>query len=167
MAGSAAFKRVAGAVAGFLKQGVTPRKLAAAMAFGVFLGLFPLPGTTTAMCAVFAAVFRLNHAAIQFFNWLVYPVQLLLVVPWFFAGNALFGPAQETLRDAEIRSAMDSGAFNLAGTMGSLTFNAILAWAAVCLVPALLLFFALVPILTRFPRRAPASLPAEPGQSAG
>ena len=43
-----------------LRQGVTPEKIAAAIAIGCVLGVFPMLGTTTALCAAAAALLRLN-----------------------------------------------------------------------------------------------------------
>jgi hypothetical protein len=43
------------------------------------------------LCAIAALVLRLNLPAIQTVNYLVYPLQLVLLVPFYGAGNWLFG----------------------------------------------------------------------------
>jgi uncharacterized protein (DUF2062 family) len=73
-----------------LKQGVTPHKLAQSVAFGVVLGLVPVIGITTTLCLLSAAIFKLNHVAIQTVNYLVYPVQIALIIPFLRMGEWLF-----------------------------------------------------------------------------
>jgi uncharacterized protein (DUF2062 family) len=56
-----------------LRQGVSPEKIALSVALGVTLGVFPLLGSTTALCALAAFTMQLNLAAIQLVNYFVYP----------------------------------------------------------------------------------------------
>src|SRR5689334_8714201 len=73
-----------------LRQGVTPEKLALSLALGVVLGLFPVLGTTTALCAIAALALRLNFPAIQLVNYIVYPAQIALLIPFFRLGEWIF-----------------------------------------------------------------------------
>jgi len=73
-----------------LSQGMTPRKLALTCALGVVLGLFPVFGTTTLLCFAFAILFRLNIPIIQLVNYLLAPLQLLLIMPFIKIGTYLF-----------------------------------------------------------------------------
>lgn len=66
---------------GFLKQGMTPNKLALSVSLGFVFGLFPVVGITTILCLIIALVFKLNVAAIQLINYFVYPLQLLFIIP--------------------------------------------------------------------------------------
>jgi hypothetical protein len=76
---------------GFLRQGITPRKLALTCALGVVLGLFPVFGTTTLLCLGAAIVWRLNIPLIQLVNYVTAPIQLLMIVPFIKMGATLFG----------------------------------------------------------------------------
>lgn len=78
-------------VLNFLKQGMTPHKLALSMALGFVLGLFPVVGITTLLCAVAAFILRINMAAIQLVNYLVYPVQLIALIPLIKLGAVVVG----------------------------------------------------------------------------
>ncbi len=73
-----------------LKQGITPHKVALAVALGALLGMAPLLGTTIVSCTVAALALRLNLVLIQIVNNLVYPLQLLLLIPFVQAGQWLF-----------------------------------------------------------------------------
>ena len=75
---------------GLLVQGITPHKVALTVALGVVLGVTPVLGTTIASCTLVALVFRLNLPLIQLANNLVYPLQLLLLIPFVQAGQWLF-----------------------------------------------------------------------------
>lgn len=74
----------------FLKQGMSPKKLALTVAIGALLGIFPVIGTTTILCTIVALVFRLNMAVIQLVNYVVYPLQLILFLPLIRIGVYVF-----------------------------------------------------------------------------
>ena len=63
-----------------LQQGLSPRLLALSLAVGLIVGIFPVLGTTTVLCTLVAAVFRLNQIAVQTAHFLMTPVQLLLII---------------------------------------------------------------------------------------
>lgn len=73
-----------------LLTGLNPGKLAQSFAIGTCLGLMPFPGTTLT-CTAAAILFRLNFGAIQLINYMVAPLQLILIYPLFKAGAALTG----------------------------------------------------------------------------
>ena len=73
-------ERVVALVMAQLMQGATPQKIALSIALGLSLGIIPILGVTTMLCAVAAIRFRLNQPVIQLVNWLVYPLQLGLML---------------------------------------------------------------------------------------
>lgn len=74
-----------------LKQGITPEKIAFTIALGVLLSVFPILGATTLLCALAAILFRLNQPVIQLINYLAYPLQIILLIPFYRAGEHLLG----------------------------------------------------------------------------
>ncbi len=62
-------RRVVAPIVALLTQEITPEKLALSLAFGIVLGIFPVLGSTTVLCAAAALVFGLNLPAIQLVNW--------------------------------------------------------------------------------------------------
>ncbi len=74
----------------FLKQGITPAKLALAVTLGLALGTFPVLGSTILLCTVFGFALRLNIPAIQLINGFVYPLQLAFYIPFFHIGAWFF-----------------------------------------------------------------------------
>lgn len=77
-------------IAQALYQGLTPRKLALTCAFGIVLGIFPVFGITTLLCFAAAFLFRLNIPVIQLVNYLVAPLQLILIIPFIRIGIYAF-----------------------------------------------------------------------------
>ena len=86
-------KRVVQPILALLTQGITPEKIAMSVVFGVALGIFPVLGSTTLLCALAAVVFGLNLPATQIVNYFVYPLQLLLIVPFMRLGARIFSGA--------------------------------------------------------------------------
>jgi len=84
-------RRVVAPVVAQLRQGITPQKVALTLALGGVLGIFPILGATTLLCGVAGVWLRLNQPLIQLVNYLVYPVQILLLIPFYRAGERLFG----------------------------------------------------------------------------
>jgi hypothetical protein len=84
-------RRVVAPIVAQLKQGITPQKIALTLALGGVLGIFPILGATTLLCAVVGIWLRLNQPIIQLVNYLVYPLQIALLIPFYRAGERLFG----------------------------------------------------------------------------
>ncbi|MBW4053825.1 MAG: DUF2062 domain-containing protein [Proteobacteria bacterium] len=73
-----------------LTCGLTPQKSALTLCVGFAIGVMPLLWGTTLICIVVAYIFKLNHVALQSVNYLFYPLQLVLLVPFFTLGARLF-----------------------------------------------------------------------------
>ena len=58
-------RRVRDPIMAQLKQGTTPEKIALTIGLGVALGVFPILGSTTALCLAAAALLKLNQPVIQ------------------------------------------------------------------------------------------------------
>ena len=83
-------RRIVAPIVAQLKQGITPEKIALTLALGVVIGLFPIIGATTFLCAMAAWRLKLNQPIIQLTNYLLYPLHLLLLLPFYRAGETLF-----------------------------------------------------------------------------
>ncbi|NCD40607.1 MAG: DUF2062 domain-containing protein [Bacteroidia bacterium] len=133
----------------FLKQGIEPKQLALTIAIGATIGISPLYGLTTIICALIALTFKMNLAAIQLANYMVYPLQLLLIIPNIRAGEWLFRSTPIPLSIEGIQNL-----FSESWTKGLLTFGkSILTGSAFWLLYALPLgagiFFILLPQLKK------------------
>ncbi|OGR33871.1 MAG: hypothetical protein A2091_13180 [Desulfuromonadales bacterium GWD2_61_12] len=69
--------------------GASPSRIAAALALGSTIGLAPVLWGATLTCLFAARLLRWPVLPLQSGNFLVYPLQLLLLVPFFRGGQAL------------------------------------------------------------------------------
>ncbi len=145
-----------------LVQGVTPGQLALALALGLVIGSLPVLGVSSLLCAVVAVIFRLNQPAIQVANYLAYPVQLALFVPFFKAGAHLYSAPKLALSFAQLEAELSA---DLAGTMSryaTANLHAFTAWALVAPLGVALMFFALRFVLVRVRVPGAGAPPANP-----
>lgn len=74
-----------------LTQGMSAEKVALTLTLGLTLGIFPILGSTTLLNAFAAWLLKLNQPVIQAVTILVFPLQCLLLIPFYRTGEALFG----------------------------------------------------------------------------
>lgn len=128
--------------AALLAAGLSPRELALTLALGAVLGTLPLLWGTTLLCAGAAVVFRLNQGAIQVVNYLVYPLQVMLLVPYYRLGGLLFPDAAGPPRGASAPSAHIADA-------GAATLKAVCAWALTAPVAVFAVYVVSLALLRR------------------
>jgi uncharacterized protein (DUF2062 family) len=124
------YRRLARPVVDLLRQGVTPEKIALSLALGVALGVFPVLGSTTALCALAALVLRLNLPAIQIVNYFVYPLQIALLIPFFRLGEKLFRAPHLPLSVSQIYAMIHANMWSAIRSLWTTTWHAIIVWCA-------------------------------------
>lgn len=134
---------------GFLKQGVSPEKLALTVAFGAIWGTFPVLGTNTIICIGTATVFRLNHAAIQLVNYGMYPIQLVLIVPFIKLGIWITGQDSLKYTFDEIWEIMKANQWRAFQTLGEIIWSGVLGWLIFAVPVFVILKLSLTPFFRR------------------
>jgi len=150
----------------WLRQGISPRRLALTLSLGFAVGCIPVVGIPTVLCAALALTLRLNLPAIQMANYAAMPLQLALIVPFVRLGRWIVPPhggAAPIGLAFDPRALMHLPALNLAThlatSIGDLAGKALLAWLLVAIPAVALMTFALTHML----RRIPALKAAEAG----
>jgi|SRR5205807_1253342 len=133
-----------------LRQGITPEKLAASVAFGVTLGIFPVLGSTTLLCALAGLVVGLNQPAIQSVNYVVYPLQLALLIPFYRLGERLFHAPKLLISREGVERLVHSGVLNAIHVLWDTTMRAIVAWGLVAPCVAGGIYVLALPIFRRW-----------------
>jgi len=146
-------RRVARPIVELLRQGVTPEKMALSLALGAALGVFPVLGTTTALCALAAFIWRLNLPAIQIVNYFVYPWQIALLIPFFRAGEKLFGAPHLPLSLAQILTVVHASFWSATRFLWTTIWHAAVAWCLIAPMFVALAYLILVALLRRIARR--------------
>jgi tetratricopeptide (TPR) repeat protein len=112
----------------FIQQGLMPEKLALCVSLGLVIGIFPVLGSTTILCAAAAFFFRLNQPAMQSVNYLAYPLQLALLIPWYRLGEHLFRVKPLGLSAADVKAIFARGIPYAVHTLWDVTIHAVAAW---------------------------------------
>jgi uncharacterized protein (DUF2062 family) len=146
-----------------LRQGVTPGQMALSLAVGTTLGIIPVLGTTTLLCTVASVAFRLNLVAIQIINWLVYPLQIALLVPFFRAGEWLFGRPPLGLTPSQVVAMFKADFWGSIRDLWDTTWHAVVVWLILGIPLTVALHFILrVALRSLAQRRVQSSAPASP-----
>lgn len=132
-----------------LRQGATPEGLAASVSTGAAVAVLPLLGTTTALCALAGKVFRLNHVALQLTNYLLYPAQIALLVPFVRLGEWLTGAEAMPLSPSTVVAEFTAGPGAFLARFAWTGARGVLAWALVAPLAGWLLNRSLRPAFRR------------------
>lgn len=136
-----------------LSQPLSPEQFSLAVAAGVICGIFPVLGITTAVCAVVAIALRLNMVVIQLINYAVYPIQLLLIIPFLKFGSLLSPEGGFTLSLAELVAVWDHDIWAAIKQLWVAQLLAIAAWLLVALPLSIALYFGSLYIFRRLRRK--------------
>jgi uncharacterized protein (DUF2062 family) len=137
------YRRLVGPIVDLLTQGITPEKIALSLAFGIVLGVFPVLGSTTLLCAAAALIFHLNLPAIQLVNYLVYPLQLFFLIPFIRLGEILFRAAPLQLSLVQMLAMAHANLPHAIATLWRATVHAVSAWLLIG-PPAILFLYSLL-----------------------
>jgi uncharacterized protein (DUF2062 family) len=146
-------RRIARPIVELLLQGVTPEKMALSLALGVALGVFPVLGTTTALCALAGLILRLNLPAIQIVNYSVYPLQIALLIPFFRLGERLFGAPHLPFSVKQILAMVREDFWDATRFLWTTVWHAAVAWCLLAPLFVGLMYVVLLPLLRRMVRR--------------
>ena len=115
-----------------LNQGTSPLGLARTCAVGATLAIVPLLGATTALCAIAGVRFKLNQPLIQLVNYLLYPVQLLLLPVFIFLGAKLTGSTPVAFNPKEVMAEFTIDPSRFMKHYGLAGLHAVLVWVMIC-----------------------------------
>jgi len=143
------YNRIGKPILGLLKKGISPEKLSFSMACGAVVGIFPVLGLPTLVCTAIAIVLRLNLVAIQLFNYLVYPLQIALLIPFIRFGAFIFQVDPPPLAAQELSALLQDDLWGTVVYFFDTLMHAGVAWFLVCAPLFPVLYFLLVPILKK------------------
>lgn len=130
-----------------LSEGMTPHKLALTLALGVMLGAIPVLGTTTILCAIAAVVLRLNLPLIQAVQFLAYPLQLLLLIPFMQAGQWIFREPPLPFTYVDLVAFFHAGFGHAIEMLWTYSLHGLVAWLILGGAGALLIYVVARPLL--------------------
>jgi len=147
-------RRVWRMVLDLLKMGLTPERLALTIVLGSVIGVLPILGSTTILCGIVAVALGLNLPVIQAVNYLVYPLQILMIIPFIRGGEWIFSSPRLGMTASQIVAFVTNDPLGAIEALWWVTVQALVAWSIFALVASALVYPLLVPVLRRF---APAA----------
>ncbi len=130
-------RRVIAIIRLLLKQGLSPDKVALAIAIGTIIGIFPIIGTTTLLSILLASRLRLNQPLVMALNYAMTPIEVLLIIPFIRIGEFLLGTPPFPHSTEEFRILLEQGGLGTVEALGTAMLSAFIGWA-VC-VPFIIL----------------------------
>jgi hypothetical protein len=141
-------RRIVQPVLNLLGQGTKPEEIALSIACGLVLGVFPSLGSTL-LCFLAALTFGLNLPALQLVNYLMYPVQFALLIPFIRAGEVLFRSSRLPLSLTQILAMIKAGVWHSIKVLWVATIHAIAVWGLIAPLAIYVLYRVLAPVLRR------------------
>ena len=138
----------------WLRQGISPQRLALTLALGFAIGCIPVIGIPTAVCLVVALSLRLNMPAIQAANYAAMPFQIALIIPFVRLGGWMFSSSAHPA--ANVAMLTHGSPLKLALASGTMAGQALAAWLLTAVPMVLLLTFVLTVLLRKVPVLAAA-----------
>lgn len=149
-------RRVVAPIKAQLAQGITPEQVALTLALGAVLGIFPILGASTLLCAGVGVWLRLNQPLIQLVNYLAYPAQIALLLPFYRAGEALFRqPPVPIFSVAELVERFSAGPLQFLVDYGMVGLYGIVVWLIVAGPLVAMSYWVLKPLLVGMRRAMP------------
>jgi uncharacterized protein (DUF2062 family) len=142
-------ENLATSIGKFLKGGMTIEKISLCVSLGFVLGIFPVLGLTTVLCAVAAISLRLNMPLIQLVNYAVYPLQLLLLAFFYGIGNWLFNNHSILNSGAHFVGILQDDVWGSLASLRDMTLFAVLLWILTGPILAAVLYAILIPVIRK------------------
>lgn len=139
-------------VSNIRKQGFSSETLALSVSIGIIGGAFPVLGFASYVCLLLTLAFKQNIIIVQVVNWLVYPLQILLLIPLMKLGNSIFAGGDLTITMHQVVVAFQSGLMNGIREIGMFSLYGVIAWAALS-IPGLFIFYLMFLIVFRSVKR--------------
>ena len=146
-------RRVVDLIVAQFRQGITPEKIALTVTLGCVLATFPILGLTTLLCTVVALWLRLNQPIIQLVNYFCYPLQILLLIPLYRAGEWLGAP-HLSLSIPQLVERFQAGVWQFVRDFGLIALGGVGIWSLLAAPFAAALYFILRPPLRTLAARA-------------
>lgn len=143
-------KRLLEPIKNQLQQGATPQGLALSVAFGISISIFPILGATTFLCLMFGIILKLNQPVLQATNYLLYPVQIIMIPVFLKLGADLTGSTPISFNPQLIMAEFSADVGLFFKKYGMAGLHGILAWLIVAPLLTWMSYKILFPIFNKW-----------------
>jgi uncharacterized protein (DUF2062 family) len=137
-------ERVVGLIVAQFTQGFTPQKISLTITLGITLGIFPILGATTALCAIAGLWLKLNQPVIQFVNYLASPLQLAMILVFVRIGEGMVRAQPVSFSIPELFRKFHESPAKFMQEFGMTGLHGIIAWVVIAPFLAALIYFLLL-----------------------
>jgi uncharacterized protein (DUF2062 family) len=120
----------------WMREGMSPSRLAVTLALGFSIGCLPITGVPTVLCLTLAFLLHLNLPVIQTANYIAWPVQLIVALPMVRLGRWIL--LHLLGHEPQLAFATGNPSLHFLGAVGSVAANLMIGWL-VALGPAILI----------------------------
>ncbi|MFI4868351.1 MAG: DUF2062 domain-containing protein [Steroidobacterales bacterium] len=152
-------QRVLELVLAQLRQGITAEKIALTVAIGLMLGLFPIFGSTTALCVLVGLWLKLNQPIMQLANWLAWPLQIPGIYLFVRVGEWLTRSPPVHFSIAGLVQQFRASPLQFLQQFGMTGLRGVLGWLLIAPAVAAAVYVTLLPPLRRLARLRGAGAP--------
>ena len=117
-----------------LSQGITPQKLALTSSLAFVFATFPIIGTTSLLCLFFGILFKLNQPLIQALNWVLAPVQVLMIPIFLRIGEWILNVSPTSISPVEMIGLFNQNWVLFLEVYGMAGLRAILGWLLIAAI---------------------------------
>lgn len=121
-------------------QGFTPEKIALSIAIGFIFGTVPFC-ISTFFCTISGIILRLNQPVIQLINFMVFPLQIILFIPYLKLGEFIFNEKTIPLNYYEIKEIFSLSTKLFILKLGKAIIYALSGWIILSPIFFVLLYF--------------------------
>jgi len=132
-----------------LKKGTDPERISWAVSLGIVTGLFPILGTPSLVCLLAGWIFKLNHAILQTFKELTYPLHLMSILLFIHAGQKLFGEKLIEFSIPQLMEKFKHSPSDFFQDFGLAALQAAFVWVIIAPFLAILIKWLIRPIVVR------------------
>lgn len=143
-----------------LSQGMSPDKIALSMAVACGIGAIPVLGVTSLLCLVVALVLGLNVAAMQAVSWMLTPLQLTLLLPFYRLGAWMFGVEPVPINPATMLTEFRADPLVFWSRVWQQMVAGTLLWFVVSIPAVWILFYVFRAVVARVTKRKTAGAAA-------
>lgn len=116
-------------IASYFKQGLDTHKLSQSVAAGMVIGTIPVIGVSSVMATLVGLRYRMFTALIMLITYIIYPLQMLLILPYMKLGSYLVGAETESVNVTAIFSKLFKHPLSSLAEFGFLILGGLIAWA--------------------------------------
>ncbi len=135
-------------------SGISPVKLALSITLAILFGVFPFFFIPSLLIILSVFALRLNIAVMLVFNYLAWPLQIILFVPYIHLGNWLFGSHNGDVTLKMLRHTLQADFWGGLHRLLSVILHTAGAWAVSSLPAGLVIFYTVYRIANRLKRPA-------------